>query len=927
MKTSLLLTLITLSFSALAYDGHDTLFQKQWALKNSGQIILKDISDLERSPIQGIPGIDINWVETGSLKTPNNEIIVAVLDSGVDVDHPDLKDRMTVARWNFLDGNINVADDMGHGTHVAGIIAANKNAIGVVGAADPRIKIMPIKVLSSQVSGFVYKGKLITDVIADAMVFAISNGARVINLSLGWPKLIDTAKVRNAFQMAEDKNVLVIAAAGNNNKDLPTFPCAYESVVCVGAMDNRGMISDFSNHGSKVDIVAPGEYIVSTFSQVLESRILRIKNYEVKRGSSQAAPFVTAALATLKLFNPDFSNDRARALLFDSSKPLSEINKRFVKYGMLDMKSLLNSASVTADKSFTIPLLKNITEIRFKKEDQRFNFALPLKNISSVPFSGDVCVQLNSVDVSLDKSCFEAISILGGEKINLSISGVLNKLNIDSHLVLKMKIDGKSYTSTVVFSRDLNFDSELKGFAIPNAAFDDMAIINGDRKLTKMTRVLDKLRKLDFPEYYFLAPSKQTDTQTVISLLTKENGEHKIKLITLPKVNRVLSIHRQDINQDGKLDYFIYALSANKDQLLFINLNEDLNPLFGKLSTWAFPLSTFEGLPIDGGQEKFDWLQLNHKELGKILVPSFFKVFDMPALDNSKNILDRVLGQAGHLFFLNPIVANEKVTIETRVLDSVAAMKNLRAKLGLFSDQSLTLLKIIPQTKLQNISGTLHAMFSTSDNTSVKFLEVLFNDKKIEIKSLETNLSISDSLIYPVVNSDDFILTTLLNRASAEFLLLSQSTITRQATLTKDWENPIIAMIGAFSQDGERALLVENRSTVTLVRDGQHSLDLPVYRDSSFPGQNFSETLTAILSEGRAGVFVNSTLIFGERLYAMVAKDHEFIRPMNLSVAIPNGCVPLAPETLENHANYNFVFLCTDSSKAVSLKFLPMLAN
>ncbi|MGZ3806477.1 MAG: S8 family peptidase, partial [Bacteriovorax sp.] len=295
MKLTALLSFVAFSTMAFGADSlvvNDPLYSKQWALKNNGQVILKNISDLERVRNPGIPGNDINWVDTSAIATSKKDLIVAVLDSGVDIDHPDLKDRiwyndklctnapnaknLPCNGFNFLDGNNNLSDDVGHGTHVAGVIAANRNNIGIAGAADPRIKIMPVKVLNSQVSGFVYNGKLITDVIADAMVFAIKNGAEVINLSLGWPKLIDTPKIRQAFQMAEDQNVMVIAASGNNTKDLPTFPCAYENVVCVGAIDNRGELADFSNYGSKVDLVAPGEYIVSTIPRNLESRVLRI---------------------------------------------------------------------------------------------------------------------------------------------------------------------------------------------------------------------------------------------------------------------------------------------------------------------------------------------------------------------------------------------------------------------------------------------------------------------------------------------------------------------------------------------------------------------------------------------------------------------------------------------------------------------------
>ena len=100
---------------------------------------------------------------------------------------------------------------------------------------------------------------------------------------------------------------------------------------------------------------------------------------------------------------------------------------------------------------------------------------------------------------------------------------------------------------------------------------------------------------------------------------------------------------------------------------------------------------------------------------------------------------------------------------------------------------------------------------------------------------------------------------------------------------------------------------------------------LPLYRDSSFPGQNFSETLQPILSKGRPGVYVNSTLIYGERLYSMIdTLENGFIRPLNLSIALPLGCVPLAPESFDKKADSNYAFLCVDSNRDVSLKFLPM---
>lgn len=943
------ISLTTTKLRAEVRPVFDLLFNKQWALKNNGQVILKNISDLERIKVEGLSGNDIKWVDTNEIPTTKKELIVAVIDSGMDIEHPDLVGRtwfnerlctnapnakiLACNGFNFLDGNNNVSDDVGHGTHVAGIIAANKNSIGIVGAADARIKIMPLKVINSEVSGFVYNGKLITDVVADAMIFAIANGAEVINLSLGWPKLIDTPKVRQAFQMAENKNIMVIAASGNNNKDLPTFPCAYENVVCVGASDNRGELADFTNHGSKVDLVAPGEYIISTIPKKLESRVLRIANYEVKRGSSQAAPFVTAAVASLKLLNPGLTNDQVRMLLFRSAKQLEKSkNNHFVKFGSLDMKKILNSASVPEESPFLNPQIKTVTEVKYQMSDKRFNFSIPLKNISNLDYTGSVCINSSSEAIKIDQNCFEVKDLKGHTMTTLSISGSLIDLSLDSHIMFTIKIDRNIFETSLVFSRDLNDDKDLKTEIINGGSFDDMGIISGDRRISRMTRVMDKHHLLSFPEYFYIEKSKQTATSTVISFLTNENGAYVVKNISLPLVNRVLSIHRQDINGDGAVDLFIYALSAKKDELLFFNFAKDLNPLFGKYSKWTMTLSTFEGLPIDGGSEKFEWFKIKHPQLGAIVVPSIYKSYTMPEADNSKNVLDRVIGAGRHQFYLSPKLesAGDLMKIELRVIDSVAATKKMRTDFHFYEDQTLSLLKTFPQTAAQAKKGEIHALAVLDDDNQKIYLELILTSEGIQTKPLTNMIGLETALIYPVINSNDgqitneSILTSLLNRSGAEFLVKSEKSVSAPLVLRQDWENPIIGLIGSFDMSGEKNYLIENRSTVTFLSAKGDRFDLPVYRDSSFPGQNFSETLMPVLSDGRSGVFVNSTLIYGERLYSMIGTDSSFTRPVHLSIAIPTGCVPLNPEILGENSNHNYAFLCRGSDKQTSLKFLPM---
>ncbi len=954
MKSLITFTLALNSISAFAGSA-DPLFTKQWAMENKGQVILKNISDLERVQVKGIAGVDINYVETKDIETSKKELVVAVLDSGLDVKHPDLEGRIwyNEARckgaanaailpcngFNYLDNNNNLVDDVGHGTHVAGIIAANKNTIGIAGASDPRVKIMGLKVVNSQVNGFTYNGKVITDVIADSMTFAINNGAEVINLSLGWPKLIDLAKVKAAFDLAEKNNVIVIAASGNNDKDLPTFPCSYENVICVGAIDNRGDLTDFTNHGSKVDVVAPGESIISTFPSGMESRVLRIKNYESKRGSSQAAPYVTAAIANLKLLHPGLTNDQVRSLLFRSSKKLNnkDADNRFVKFGMLDMKALLELAKKDEETAFINPQIKTLTEVKFSKNDRKFNFNLNLKNLSNIGYKGLVCLRSKSEAIQLDQNCLTVESIEAHKTQTIPVTGSIVDLSSDSHILIEVQIDQNVYQTSLVFSRDLNSDSELSSNSLGQASFDDMAVISGDRRLSRMSRVFDKYKRVDFPEYFYAERLKQTSTETNISLLTNENGKFVVKSIILPKVNKVLSIHRQDINMDGKLDYFIYSLSNSKDKLLFNVLDDKLNPLFKELSTWSLTLSTFEGLPIDGGLEKFEWLKVKNDKLGTILVPSIYRGYTMPEADNSKIISERVLGAFSHQFYFNPTIKDNAVELELRVVDSVKMMKALQKEMGIagnFDTRSVGILKPFPQTEAESRNGIIKSLIVV-DEDGVGHLHqatlAVGGNNYSELTSLNSSIPVDQSLIYPIIDStsgavtNEAIFTSLLNRSTAEFLVKTNSEIGSILKLEENWENPIIGLIQTFNQNSQKSYLIESRSSLTLLRDNEEKFSLPIYRDSSFPGQSFSETITPILSEGRPGVYINSTLIYGERLYSMIdTENNGFIRPLRLSIGIPTGCVPLMPEVLAVKSQSNYVFLCTSPSKEVSLKFLPM---
>ncbi|MBM3276205.1 MAG: S8 family serine peptidase, partial [Candidatus Sericytochromatia bacterium] len=166
-------------------------------------------------------------------------VVVAVVDTGVDLHHTDLK-RQLVAGRTFVSGTSSPMDDNGHGTHVAGIIGAEmNNSLGIAGVA-PKCKLMPVKVLDA-------KGEGNTSDIVAGLLYAADSGARIINLSLGGGS--GSKALEEAIKYAHGKGSLVVAAMGNDGKNVQEFPAAYAGVISVGATGRDNVQADFSNYG------------------------------------------------------------------------------------------------------------------------------------------------------------------------------------------------------------------------------------------------------------------------------------------------------------------------------------------------------------------------------------------------------------------------------------------------------------------------------------------------------------------------------------------------------------------------------------------------------------------------------------------------------------------------------------------------------
>lgn len=266
------------------------------------------------------PGYANQWAlpkieapQAWDITTGSPTVRIAILDTGIDQDHEDLKAKI-VANRNFTTSRT-VDDRYGHGTHVAGIAAAiTNNGRGVAGVGFDT-SLMNVKVLGDNGSGQ-YSW------IANGIIWATDNGAHVINMSLGGSSTSST--LEEAVKYAWGKGVVLVAAAGNDNTSTPTYPAYYEECIAVAATDQNDAKASFSNYGSWVDIAAPGVSIYSTLPN--HPNRIGVRNYGSLSGTSMAAPHVAGVAALVKARYSTWSNAQIRDRLLASVDPTTGFN-------------------------------------------------------------------------------------------------------------------------------------------------------------------------------------------------------------------------------------------------------------------------------------------------------------------------------------------------------------------------------------------------------------------------------------------------------------------------------------------------------------------------------------------------------------------------------------------------------------------------
>jgi len=326
----------------------DSLFSHQWYLHNTGQSYLgieRIEGDFNDSLIlkRGTPGSDIGlnrfYFDPPAEAT---RVVVAIIDSGTDLLHPELQGRLwrnrdeipangvdddhngfvddtlgydisgdTLAFIN-PDGDNNPTDEIGHGTHIAGIVASNADGIGIVGIA-PTAEIMSVKIRPNATNAIGAAG----------IIYAVNAGADIISLSWGTP--FESSVLKEALDIARRNGVFVCIAAGNSGTNECYYPAAFDSAFSVAAGNSDGFMTSFSTWGPHIDLVAPGLDILSLraagtdmYAAIGEPSVRIVDSsglYYLSDGTSMAAPMVAGAAARLLAVRPDLSLDELETIL------------------------------------------------------------------------------------------------------------------------------------------------------------------------------------------------------------------------------------------------------------------------------------------------------------------------------------------------------------------------------------------------------------------------------------------------------------------------------------------------------------------------------------------------------------------------------------------------------------------------------------
>ncbi len=419
----------------------------------------------------------------------DKEIIIAVIDSGVDYNHEYL-DGNVMQGYDFWNEDYDPMDDDGHGTHVAGIIAMTINPY--------KYKIMPIKVLDSNGDGDDYT-------IARGVRYAVDNDANIINLSLGGEGYSRTMK--DAIDYAIENNVLVVCASGNENENIRNYyPANFENCITVGATTVADERWNYSNYGDNLDITAPGRDIISTVPDFADTDSKQ-DGYTFYSGTSMAAPFVAGALALLLKINQNSSSTQIEQELYKNTLDLGFLGKDiYYGYGRVDFTNFKVVKEYNINVTQSIDVLENEIALNDSYID------IKLKN--------DLKPKVKAYQ---NNKLLEANVLYENKGLKISFEEELDEeypliINLDDKKVIKLDILKEQNEFEIFENSNVEFNIN---------EFKDIDIVNSNFKLLLLNYNDDDISNfIPYDDYTY----EIKDNKIYLRLMKLKEGYHSIYL-------------------------------------------------------------------------------------------------------------------------------------------------------------------------------------------------------------------------------------------------------------------------------------------------------------------------------------------------------------------------------------------------------------
>lgn len=944
MSLSGLVMLVSLAGAADSKPGTDPFFNQQWHFKNVGQKYQKDLDDTRNFTVTGLPGADVSLAKMTLPLKLKRQVIVAVLDSGIDVGHEELKPLLLLndkeckegkvptantgdldkngldgdcLGWNFTSTRFArlVQDDVGHGTHVSGLIASVAgNGIGVGGYSND-IRILPLKVYDDKEEGGAAAAATrrtnISDRVADALDYAVKRGAEVVNLSMGWPLVSHTEKVKAALDRTIKSGVIVVAGAGNDSHGSPIYPCAHAGVLCVGAMDGDGRVSGFSNLAGHVDIFGPGDQLLSTWPMAMTSDLFGIRGYEYRSGTSQASPLVAGAVAVLKGLFPEESSQAILGRLLSSVRqdlPL-RIESGAPLTGLVSLSGAIQNSGQRAVRAFW----KGSHLVDVDPKTAAVTLTLNLQNLTAESQEVRTDFAMAGV-VGLQSALFRLAPY---ETRQIGARGRVSNATTQSRSRLQVTV--AAARTTEVFEHELRLVGPLSAEA--GTAVEFSPALKGLKALS--AEELRSVAQLAGPQtaQRFLF-SLRTEGEKLMVRLYEVSARGiatlgEIAIDGKPELYGGFPVAALDVDGDGTLEFAVgtvHKKEAKSDPTISISyFGPDMKPLFG--DTLSLPVSLESALPT-----------IRNAQMSKfsegLWAPVVWTQGMMPKADkNPDGFAFEPKAEGALPFAFVPEKGKDGTwSVVPRSLMSFRINKMLRRATKIRTTQSITIVGMMARGMSDARDGKIRILVKTGSGPTVKYWILRGTAAEYLAGTPAVSPFESGGLDFEDQSFDE---TIVVDQSGAigrgnQFFGLFTPTVGRIGYLdSRTGGTSIGGVIAVDTQNDREGLLGVIRSyqkgpdaiafgegTTQLQVTGKWNgrsvrSKLPIERSSFLPGQLFSQRFAAIVvdQDSKPALFWDNSPLFAPHIGAVVLENSgQLSEPLALSFRKPDQCRVLNPQ-------------------------------